>query len=107
MRPSPRCADYNRPVSISEIGPVVNATTLYIYLFFTKYVQRAREGYPSTELVSPVLLSIRRGIVGQFRIMQRSALSSLYENSCCRCKQTISPVEQWYLRCQFKAFVDQ
>jgi hypothetical protein len=50
--------------------------------------------------------SISRGIGGQFRITQRSALSSLYKNSCCRCKQTISPAEQWYLTCQFKAFVD-
>jgi hypothetical protein len=50
--------------------------------------------------------TISRGIGGQFRITQRSALSSLYENSCCRCKQTISPAVQWYLTCQFKAFVD-
>jgi hypothetical protein len=49
---------------------------------------------------------ISRGIGGQFRITQHSALSNLYENSCCRCKQTISPAEQWYLTCQFKAFVD-
>jgi hypothetical protein len=49
---------------------------------------------------------ISRGIGVQFRIMQRSALSNLYKNSCCRCKQTISPAEQWYSTCQFKAFVD-
>jgi hypothetical protein len=49
---------------------------------------------------------ISRGIGGQFRITQRSALSNLYKNSCCRCKQTISPAEQWYLTCQFNAFVD-
>ena len=51
-------------------------------------------------------MHISRGIGGQFRITQRSALSNLYKNSCCRCKQTISPAEQWYLTCQFKAFVD-
>jgi hypothetical protein len=50
--------------------------------------------------------TISRGIGGQFRITQRSALSKLYENSCRRCKQTISPAEQWYLTCQFKAFLD-
>jgi hypothetical protein len=50
--------------------------------------------------------SISRGIGGQFRITQRFALSNLYETSCCRCKQTISPAEQWYFVCQFKAFVD-
>jgi hypothetical protein len=52
------------------------------------------------------LIIISRGIGGQFRITQRSALSNLYKNSCCRCKQTISPAEQWYLTCQFKAFVE-
>jgi hypothetical protein len=51
-------------------------------------------------------LPYKRGIGGQFRITQRFALSNLYENSCCRCKQTISSAEQWYLTCQFKAFVD-
>jgi hypothetical protein len=50
--------------------------------------------------------AISRGIGGQFRITQRSALSNLYKNSCCPCKQTISPAAQWYLTCQFKAFVD-
>jgi hypothetical protein len=28
------------------------------------------------------------------------------EKSCCRCKQTISPAKQWFLTCQFEAFVD-
>jgi hypothetical protein len=60
----------------------------------------------STNVTYKYYGSISRGIGGQFRITQRSALSNLYKNSCCRCKQTISPAEQWYLTSQFKAFVD-
>jgi hypothetical protein len=52
-------------------------------------------------------LHIRHGIGGQFNITQRSPLCNLYENSCSSCKQTISPAEQWYLRCHFKAFGDR
>jgi hypothetical protein len=53
-----------------------------------------------------IRIPISRGIGGQFRNTQRSALSDLYKNSCFWCKQTISPAEQWYLTSQFKAFVD-
>jgi hypothetical protein len=59
---------------------------------------------PDFSIATVICFVISRGIGGQFRITQRSALSNLYENSCCRCKQTISHAEQ--LTCQFKAFVD-
>jgi hypothetical protein len=49
---------------------------------------------------------VQFNIGGQFNITQRSPLCNLYKNSCSSCKQTISPAEQWYLRCHFKAFGD-
>jgi hypothetical protein len=51
--------------------------------------------------------SEEKGMASAANLISRNEnLCNLFENSCSSCKQTISPAEQWYLRCHFKAFGD-